>query len=40
MHKINIVKIIGDFLYKNGLFAISTGLYLSIYAVNLDKLDI
>jgi hypothetical protein len=40
MHKLNIVKTIGDFLYKNSLFVISAGLFVGIYAANLDKLDI
>ena len=38
--KLNIVKTIGDFLYKNSLMAITAGLYIGIYAANLDKLDI
>lgn len=40
MRKLNIVKTIGDFLYKNSLMTIATGLYVGIYAANLDKLDI
>jgi len=40
MRESKIVKTVGDFLYKNSLMVISTGLYISIYAANLDKLDI
>ena len=39
MHISNFTKTVGDFLYKNSMMIISTGLYLGIYAVNMDKLD-
>ncbi len=38
MHK-QTIKTVGDFLYKNGLIVISAGLYIGIYAANMDKLD-
>jgi len=40
MRELTVVKSVGNFLYKNSLMVISTGLYISIYAANLDKLDI
>ena len=39
MHTSNIVKTIGDFFYKNSLAIISAGLYIGIYATNMEKLD-
>lgn len=40
MKQAAIVKKIGDILYKNGLMAIVTGLYIGIYSANLDSLNI
>ncbi|MDT8376816.1 MAG: hypothetical protein RQ867_08825 [Mariprofundaceae bacterium] len=40
MKQAAIVKKIGDMLYKNGLMAIVTGLYIGIYSANLDSLNI
>ncbi len=40
MNRVNYVKIIGDFLYKNGLMTVALGLYLGIYAANWDELNI
>ncbi len=40
MKKINIVQKIGDLLYKNGLMVIALGLYIGIYAANIDQFNI
>ena len=40
MRTSSMVKNIGDFLYKNSLAIISAGLYIGVYATNLDKLDL
>jgi len=40
MRTATIVKAVGDFLYKNTLMIIVGGLYVGVYAANLDKLDI
>lgn len=40
MRELTVVKTVVNFLYKNSLMVISTGLYIGIYAANLDKLDI
>ena len=39
MRTVNFAKTIGDFLYKNSMAIIATGLYIGIYAANMDKLD-
>jgi len=40
MNKVNYVKKVGDFLYRNGLMTVALGLYLGIYAANWDELNI
>lgn len=39
MRTITAIKAVGDFLYKNTLILIFGGLYIGVYAANLDKLD-
>ena len=39
LRKSNFLNTIIYFLYKNSLAIISAGLYIGIYAANLDKLD-
>ncbi|MEE8320550.1 MAG: hypothetical protein V3R68_01770 [Gammaproteobacteria bacterium] len=39
LRKSNFANTISDFLYNNSLTIILAGLYIGIYATNLDKLD-
>jgi len=39
MRTVAAIKAVGDFLYKNALILIFGGLYIGVYAANLDKLD-
>ena len=39
MRTVTVIKTIGDFLYKNTLMLIFGGLYIGVYAANIDKLD-